>query len=119
MIIIEHEGSTTIYLNPAAIAMVKEDSDNGKVQITTTFGSMIPLSMDRAKVFLEQFKHMIDPDVIAAELAELKVSSDYAHFKDCDPTLLKRAYETLCVDIAEEEVSPADILKKLGEDSDE
>ena len=56
MIIIEHEGSTTIYLNPAAIAMVKEDSDKGSIQITTTFGSMIPLSMDRAKSFMHQFQ---------------------------------------------------------------
>jgi len=61
MIIIEHEGSTTIYLNPAAIAMVKEDSDKGSVQITTTFGSMIPLSMDRAKSFMHQFQMLANP----------------------------------------------------------
>ena len=61
MIIIEQDGSTTMYINPTVIALVKT-APNGGVQITTTFGSIIPLSGERADSFMRGFNNWMEAD---------------------------------------------------------
>ena len=101
MIIIRQEGSTTLYINPATIAMVKQNHKDDKILITTTYGKDIPLSGERAKIFMECF--------LRAKNTKALIGFDPAKLE-----LSEKGVEAL-----NDEPSPSELLGLKGDESDE